>query len=305
MNWKISVLILSFLSISCQQKKENSIADYEGYLISAQEFLAVDTSENLKILDFRKKEVYAKGHVPNAIQIWRNDIQNPNYNYGGMMPSPEQLESLFSRFGITNEDTLVIYDDNGLCEAARLWWILQNYDFTRVKLLQGGISAYTNAGGQLNTANPKVTKSNFKFSKNPSMKFYASKEDMLMGIKSKTKILDTRSTDEYLGINQKKGAAKAGRIPGSIQIDWAEAINYHTDKSLKSVEELEKIYNRLGVEKNHPILVYCHSGVRSAHTTFVLTQILMYKNVKNYDGSWTEWSHHDELPIENKSLTLN
>ena len=105
------------------------------------------------------------------------------------------------------------------------------------------------------------------------------------------------------GKQQKTGAAKAGRIPNSVCIDWSLAIHYNDDKKIKSIEELEQVYSVLGISKSDPIIVYCHSGVRSAHTTFILTQLLGYKNVKNYDGSWTEWSHFNDLPTEQDSIT--
>ena len=300
MNWRISILILYFSALSCQKETGFSLASHEGYLISASEVISISKNENFKILDFRKKANYQKEHISGAIQMWRTDIENPNFEYGGMMPSKEQVETLFSNLGISNNDYIIIYDDNGLCEAARLWWILQNYDFNKVKLLQGGLSDWKSAGGKVDTSTSTYSKSKFTLINQPSMKFFASKEDVKKAIDNEVTIIDTRSTDEFLGIYQKKGAAKAGRIPNSQHIDWAEAINYHGDKSLKSIVELEKTYSKRITKKSDPIILYCHSGVRSAHTTFVLTQLLGYENVKNYDGSWTEWSHFDELPIEKK-----
>ena len=304
MNWRISILILYFSALSCQKETGLSLVSHEGYLITASEVMSISKNDSFKILDFRKEANYEKEHISGAIQIWRTDIENPNFEYGGMMPSKEQVETLFSSLGISTTDYIIIYDDNGLCEAARLWWILQNYDFDRVKLLQGGLSDWKSAGGKVDTSIPTYSKSEFTLTDQSSMKYFTPKEDVKKAIENEDTIIDTRSTDEYLGIYQKKGAAKAGRIPNSIHIDWAEAINFHGDKSLKSIVELEKTYNKRITKKSDPIILYCHSGVRSAHTTFVLTQLLGYENVKNYDGSWTEWSHFDELPIE-KSLTLN
>ena len=106
-------------------------------------------------------------------------------------------------------------------------------------------------------------------------------------------LIDTRTKEEFLGEYIKKGAFKAGKIPKSKLIDWANAINYDGDKKIKSKAELNEIY--AGLNKNDTLYVYCHSGVRSAHTTFVLTQILGYKNILNYDGSWTEWSYYEKL----------
>jgi len=305
MNWRISILILYFSALSCQKETGLSLTSHEGYLISASEVMAINKNENFKILDFRKEVNYLKDHISGAIQIWRKDIENPNFEYGGMMPSKEQVENLFSNLGIATTDYIIIYDDNGLCEAARLWWILQNYDFNKVKLLQGGLPDWKSAGGKVDTITPSYPKSEFILTNQPSMKYFASKKEVKNAIKNQVTIIDTRSTDEFMGIYHKKGAAKPGRISNSLHIDWAAAINYHGDKSLKSIVELEKTYNNRITTKSDPIILYCHSGVRSAHTTFVLTQLLGYENVRNYDGSWTEWSHFDELPIENESLTFN
>lgn len=136
------------------------------------------------------------------------------------------------------------------------------------------------------------------------MKYAISKEEVVTALSKKIILVDTRSFDEFSGKQQKKGASKAGRIPNSIHIDWAEAINFHGNQKIKSVETLTEFYaKKLKATKNDSIILYCHSGVSSAHTTFVLTQLLGYKNVKNYDGSWTEWSYFNDLPFTNDSLT--
>jgi len=220
------------------------------------------------------------------------------------MASKTQIESLFGQLGIATDDTIIVYDDNGLCEASRLWWILQNYDFKNIKLLHGGISEWKSNNGQVTTQIPKVNTAVFKLTKHPKMQYYVSKEQVSDALNSNVVILDTRTSEEFSGKRQKKGATKAGRIPNSIHIDWAETINYNGNKHLKSLKELEIIYSKLNIKKNDSIIVYCHSGVRSAHTTFVLTQLLGYKHVKNYDGSWTEWSYFNDLPINGNNITL-
>ncbi|WP_101449960.1 sulfurtransferase [Aquimarina sp. MAR_2010_214] len=119
---------------------------------------------------------------------------------------------------------------------------------------------------------PIVNEAVFKLNENSKMRYYVSKEQVQNALNNNVVILDTRTTDEFSGKRQKKGVSKGDRIPASIYIDWAEAINYNGDKRMKSLQELEIIYNKLKIKKNDPIILYCHSGVRSAHTTFVLTQ---------------------------------
>ena len=307
MNWRISLIVIAFLAFGCkktEQKKEEAVK--YNYLLEAQEFKNSVNSPRVKIIDFRKKNMYEKEHIAGALHLWRTDIENKSYPYSGMMPSVKQIENVFGNLGISSNDTIVIYDNNGLCEAARLWWILQNYNFKNIKMLQGGIDSWKSAGGKVTTELPKIQKSVFKFSGKPKMQYSISKEDVLRVLDKNIRIIDTRTLDEFSGFKLKKGASKAGRIPKSIHVDWAEAVNYNGDKHLKSIPILANIYtNKLSENKNDSIILYCHSGVRSAHTTFVLTQLLGYKNVKNYDGSWTEWSYFNDLPYVNDSKTTN
>ena len=171
-----------------------------------------------------------------------------------------------------------------------------------MKLLNGGFKSWHEINGACSNKVITYPKTNFTLPNTLNKSLHASKEDVLQAIQDSVLILDTRSTDEYTGKRHKKGAFKAGRIPNSKLIDWANAINHSHDKKLKTKTQLEKIYSKLNLQQNEPIIVYCHSGVRSAHTTFVLTQLLGYTNVKNYDGSWTEWSHFNQLPFEKDSL---
>ena len=303
MNWKINIVYTILLFVACNQKESTkSTLISNSYLIDAEELLSIAKEETTRILDFRKKEAYKKEHIVGAVNIWRTGIEDSSHAYKGMMASPAQIESVFGNLGIKTNDVIVIYDDNGLCEASRLWWILQNYNYTNVRLLQGGIHAWKTKGGEVTKENPYIEKTNFKLTSGPELKYNVSKSEVLKALDHRTLILDTRSTDEFEGKYQKKGASKAGRIPNSVNIDWAEAIDYNGDRRFKSLEELEKLYSRLNISKDDPLVVYCHSGVRSAHTFFVLTQLLGYKNVKNYDGSWTEWSYFDDLPFQKDTL---
>lgn len=304
MSWKTSVLAFILFLTACNNNEPKQLtAVSSSYLLEPAELVELQKQVNTIILDFRKEEAYKSEHIRGALNIWRTDIEDSTFAYNGMMASPAQIETLFSNLGIKTDDVLVIYDDNGLCDASRLWWVLQNYNFTNVKLLHGGISAWKAIGGALSNEIPVVQKSQFKFTEKPLMSYYVSKEEVTEALKNNAVILDTRGVDEFNGVVKKDGASKAGRIPNSVHIDWAEAINYGGDQRFKSLEELEKIYSKLNVAKEDPIIVYCHSGVRSAHTSFVLTQLLGYKNVKNYDGSWTEWSYFNDLPIETGSIT--
>jgi thiosulfate/3-mercaptopyruvate sulfurtransferase len=305
MNWRINVLVFALVSFTCQKEKVKAIGSIEAnYLVEAKDLKAIINQKNIKVLDFRKKEIYTKEHIVGALNIWRSDIEDASYPYKGIMADKTQIEALFGKLGIKTTDTLIVYDDNGLCEASRLWWILQNYEFKNIKMLHGGISEWKLNHGEVTNQITKVNPTLFKLTKNPKMQYYVSKERVNEALNTNFVLLDTRTIDEFTGKRQKKGASKSGRLPNSMHIDWAEAVNYYGNQRFKSIEDLEIIYSKLNINKKDSIILYCHSGVRSAHTTFVLTQLLGYENVMNYDGSWAEWSYFNELPFESDSITL-
>lgn len=298
--------LLLLLCFSCQESTPVDNAKMESqeymstspFLIEAAEVDSIVGKPGYKLIDFRKRAEYEQGHIPGAIHIWRDDLEDSTFAYSGMMPSRKQLETLMGQHGIATEDCLVIYDDNGMCNSARLWWIFQNYDHDKVRLLHGGIQSWNDMNGELSTEEPLYPPAKFVLNSAPSMKFHLDMEQVRAAADRDFFLLDTRTADEFSGKRQKRGASRAGHIPGSVHIDWAEAINYNTDMKLKGLKELREVYSALPSDVEAPIIVYCHSGVRSAHTTFVLTYVLGYQNVRNYDGSWTEWSHLERLPIE-------
>lgn len=319
MIYRISrIIILGILFFSCTKSKDKvkdvittkTKIDTKTYysskhLIEPEELLSLSKQQHIKIIDFRKEEDYAKNHINGSINIWRTDIEDSSYPYKGMMAKKEGIEQLFSRLGIKNDDTLIVYDDRGSCDAARLWWVLKNYDFESVKILNGGLISWEKAGGSINNHTVSITPSIFTLPNDTTFELYIKKEEIIKIINSNKQavILDTRNIDEFSGKRQKQGAFKAGRIPKSILIDWAETIDHKGTHKFKSYDNLNKIYSRMRASKTDTIIAYCHSGVRSAHATFVLTELLGYKNVKNYDGSWIEWSYFGDLPFEQDSTT--
>ena len=320
MNLKINIILLVFIGLfSCNSNGNNSTINSDidaeerelsayfntEHIIEVDELKTLMSTENIKVVHFGRPAQFAEGHIPGAVNIWRTDIESTAYPYKGMICSKEQLETLFSRLGIRTHDTLIVYDAVASCDAARLWWVLKNYGYDSIRILNGGIHEWKEKEGILVTKETVVEATNFVLPEESPMSLYVTKEEMLSTVSSSDPIviLDTRSIHEYSGKRQKKGAKFGGRIPKSHLINWAECVHYTGDMKFKPYGALSDIYNDLIPSKNNKVIAYCHSGVRSAHTTFVLTELLGFKNVKNYDGSWTEWSHFESYPKEKDSIT--
>ncbi len=276
-------------------------------LVAYDSPLLKSNDPTIAIIDFRNQKAYDEGHLPNAINLYRNDFQDTTLPFKGMRINKIQVAERLGKAGITEKHTLIVYDDKGSTDAARFWWLLHLYNFEQVYLLDGGIGHWGKMGGKINRSKPEIDPAVFHFPDQADKPLLITKENLHRLIESddsKAFLVDARSKEEYEGNYLKAGAKKAGRIPKSINIDWAETVDYGNTHTFKPLAELEKIYERIGASKEDTIIVYCHTGVRSSHTTFVLTQLLNYKNVLNYDGSWAEWSYDDNLPFETDSITF-
>ncbi|MFT5859697.1 MAG: thiosulfate/3-mercaptopyruvate sulfurtransferase [Flavobacteriaceae bacterium] len=271
---------------------------------NGEHVISVDQVSNIAdsrvvILHVAGAEDYAAGHLPNAINVTRAFISDSTLEYGGVMATKDQMESLLGKLGVAPTNKIILYDDKGGCDATRLWWILSFYGHNDVVLLDGGLQAWKDKQLVISKDLPTVGSCEYAFPKDPNGSLYARLEDVQLLMKdSNSVLLDVRTFSEFTGEIQKKGAFRKGRIPGSILMDWVNLINYKGNGKLKPIAEIQSVLNSLGITKEKDIIVYCHSGVRSSHTTFVLTELLGYKNVRNYDGSWIEWSFNDKLPIE-------
>jgi len=271
---------------------------------------SVANGNSVVIIDVRKPQDFAQGHLPEARSIWRPDIQDlEGYPYGGMSISQAQAEALLSALGVTPLDKVILYDAKGDVDAARLWWILCRYGHHNVALLHGGLTAWEADGFAISQAVAEFPTTQYSFcGSQAAFHLVATQEDVEAAMGNpEFIILDTRTADEFSGAIQKKGAFRPGRIPGSLHIDYYENLDTTANGNMrfKSYEELQALYAAAGVTPDKKIIAYCHSGVRSAHTTFVLTQLLGYPYVANYDGSWTEWSYFNELPSETDTTNIS
>ena len=243
---------------------------------------------------------YEKGHVPGAIGLdWRKDLQAQPVR--DLLPK-DQFEALLSRHGIEADDTIIAYGDNNNWFAAWFVWNLKYYGHRDVRLMDGGRKKWEAEGRELATDTPAVEPAQYRAA-DPNSKIRALRDEVRSRFQdSGSKLVDVRSPKEYSGELlapenlPQEGAQRGGHIPAAANIPWGQAVR--EDGTFKSADELKELYGSKGVTPDKQVIAYCRIGERSSHTWFVLQYLLGYPNVRNYDGSWTEWGSLIGAPIE-------
>ncbi|HEY3424272.1 MAG TPA: sulfurtransferase [Negativicutes bacterium] len=277
-----------------------STAKDQGYIHNAtvvkpEELNELISEGTVKVIDVRPQDSYQKEHIVGAVNLSLNDYGDAKH----LIPLPEHFAGLLSNLGISNQDTIVLYADNqALAYVAHCWWLLAMFGHHEVKMLDGGLDAWRTAGYQVTNAVSKVAASNYQIQNIDTSKLATIEEVIAASAQNDPKVilLDVRELAEFTGDVQVKGAARKGRIPGAVWLYWGDTLN--PDKTLKNAGELRKLFYERGVTPDKTIITYCQAGVRAAHTVYVLSELLGYKNVKNYAGSWAEWSQRHDLPVE-------
>ena len=244
-----------------------------------------------------KREDFDAGHLPNAIYVnLGEDLTNPDDPTEGQILTQEALAALFSRLGIENDDTLVVYDNNNNLLAARAYWALKYYQHADVRLYDGGAKHWVAAGNALSTDPVASLAATAYVAGEADPDLRTTGEYVLEHLDDPSTILcDARGPGEYAGTDVR--AARGGHIPGAINVDWVQAVDQETGR-FKDAAYLADLYAKAGFSPDKQVITYCQTGVRGAHTWFVLTELLGYPNVRNYDGSWVEWGNDPAKPLE-------
>ena len=249
--------------------------------------------------------VYERGHIQGAVNFkWHTDLVDPVKRD---IASKENFEKLLRQAGVNNDSTIVIYGDSNNWFAAWGAWVFDVYGVKNVKLLDGGRKKWEGEKRPLTPLATKVATGNIKVSDaNNALRARLSDVVAVANKKSDTALVDIRSNDEFTGkifapAGVQETAIRAGHIPGAVNIPWGQAVA--EDGTFKSAEELKKVYAAVGIDGKKPIITYCRIGERSSHTWFALSKILGY-NVKNYDGSWTEYGNSVGNPVINTAGTV-
>ena len=259
-----------------------------------------DSNVRIAEVDYDPKANYNLGHIPNSVLFdWKRDINDPLTRN---ILSRDDCLTLLQKAGINDSTTLILYGDFNNWFAAFAFWVFEYYGMKNTKIMNGGRKKWLEEDRPISKEIPSFPMGNFKpTGPNPALRAFLSQVRESLEL-DKTKRIDVRSPQEFTGEitapaeYPTEHAQRGGHIPGAVNIPWAKAVN--DDGTFKSADELTKLYQTVGITPDKEIITYCRIGERSSHTWFVLKHLLGYPDVKNYDGSWTEWGNMIDNPIE-------
>jgi thiosulfate/3-mercaptopyruvate sulfurtransferase len=246
-------------------------------------------------------DLYEDGHIPGSVKLhWRDDLQDPIERD---IVEKAEFERLMGSRGIGDNTTVVLYGDKNNWFAAYGYWYLKIYGHRDVRIVDGGRQKWLDEGREMTTDAPPPGSTTYT-AQEADESIRVRRENVLQGLGNggSRALVDVRSPQEYSGElmappgYEQEGALRTGHIPTAQSIPWAQAVR--DDGTFKSPDELRELYGAKGVTPEKEVLAYCRIGERSAHTWFVLRELLDYPDVKNYDGSWTEWGNLVDVPIE-------
>jgi thiosulfate/3-mercaptopyruvate sulfurtransferase len=277
------------------------VADYaKDVLVDTQWVEDHLDDDSIRIVEVDENPgLYAEAHIPGAIGFdWKKDLQDQvKRDFLG----PDDFGALFGSRGISGDHQIVLYGDRNNWFAAYTYWYLKYYGHDNVRLMNGPREKWIDEGRQTTSDVPKYEAVTFR-AQTGDEAIRAKRDEVFAALDKNISLVDVRSPQEYSGEliamagYEQEGAQRAGHIPGAASVPWAQAVQ--EDGTFKSAAELRELYTSKGVLNGNDIIAYCRIGERSAHTWFVLHELLGQDAVKNYDGSWTEWGNLVNVPIE-------
>ena len=246
--------------------------------------------------------VYPSGHIPGAVEVdWTRDL---NDQIRRDYLDRDGFEALARRIGITSETTVVFYGDKNNWWACYAYWVFHLFGHTNARIMDGGRLKWHQEGRDLVREVPTYPATEYSAPEREDGEIRAFRDEVLTHVENRLPLIDVRSPEEYSGDRlhmpdyPNEGSLRGGHIPGAASVPWGRAVN-PDDGTFKNADELRGIYEQeKGLKPDDDVVVYCRIGERSSHTWFVLTRLLGYEKVRNYDGSWTEWGNLVGVPIE-------
>ena len=271
-------------------------------LVSTDWVAARLDDESVRIVESNEDPLlYPSGHIPGAVEVdWVKDLNDPlRRDY----LDKDGFSALASRLGITPDTTVVFYGDKSNWWATYALWVFELFGHDNARIMDGGRLKWTDEGRELTREKPSIAASSYSAPQRDDSAIRAFRDGVLQHIQAQGQLVDVRSPGEFAGEllhipgYPQEGAVRGGHIPGASSVPWSRAAN--EDGTFKNAAELRAIYlDEQGLDPAAPTIAYCRIGERSSHTWFVLTNLLGFGNVRNYDGSWTEWGNSVGLPIE-------
>ncbi|MFZ5966148.1 MAG: sulfurtransferase [Bacillota bacterium] len=287
--WKVLIFALivcqMIFSVGCSTV-ETSTEEQGKYIIEAKEAIDLLGQEGVVLVDMQTPEDYGSGHVNGAVNISRSDIV-VDIPVSNMLAPKGQFEKVLGAKGISNDSTVVIYDNANNMDASRLWWTLMVYGHENIKVVSGGWKALKEAGAEITMDATPVAASQYT-AKEKNTGMIATIDDVKNQVNDPKKdviLLDTRTQEEF----------DEGTIPGSILFDYIE--NNYKDGTFKSIQNVKIQYIEKGMTPDKTIIMYCKTSMRGAQTYLALYNA-GYRNLKLYDGAWVEWSANSSLPVQ-------
>jgi len=246
--------------------------------------------------------LYAAGHLPGAVHVdWTNDLNDQvRRDYVGR----DGFNALMSRIGVTRDTTVVFYGDRNNWWACYAFWVFQLFGHTNAKVMDGGRLKWEKENRPLTRETPRYAPTTYEAPERRDAEIRAFREEVLAHVQARRQLVDVRSPEEFAGTRlhmpeyPNEGAMRGGHIPGAKSIPWARAVNAD-DGTFKTGQELRTLYQEQNaLSPANDTIAYCRIGERSSHTWFALKYLLGFRNVRNYDGSWTEWGNLVGVPIE-------
>ena len=255
---------------------------------------------NVRVIESNEDVLlYDQGHIRGAVKLdWVGDLNDPLVRD---YLTQDGFAHLASRLGITPETTLVFYGDKNNWWATYALWVFKLFGHQDARILNGGRKKWVDEGRELTRELPRYAATEYTAPERDDARIRVFRDEVRRSL-GQVELVDVRSNDEYTGKKlhmpeyPQEGALRGGHIPSAQNIPWAQAVR--EDGTFKSADDLKTLYSDKGITGEKPIIAYCRIGERSSHTWFVLTYLLGYDNVRNYDGSWTEWGNSVGVPIE-------